>query len=297
MLGGVRRTIASLILSVGLLSPGLASAGPKLFDGRLSQDGLGIEVGAIVQGGQTEFASNNLGLAPLSQGLVLRDRNGTSSRMVIGLVLAIASAMAQSGPKSVESKSYVSGDYVVTETTTTYYSEEEKAEMRESTNRAMDGIFSTKFSEMELQLYSRDRFGLGDTSGYKINFMLGAGKSFAFETGFGFGKVDSIVDANGTPARLEYKYAGMPFRVSKVAGPVRIALTYEWNLYKYGIENTERQLSMTESGELFAATTSNPWHLDLSTVVLGRLALTAGATTQELRKPEVGYYLQAGLMF
>lgn len=58
--------------------------------------------------------------------------------MVIGLVIAIAGAVAKSGPKSVESKSYVSGDYLVTETTTTYYSEAEKAEMRaRTTARAM----------------------------------------------------------------------------------------------------------------------------------------------------------------
>jgi hypothetical protein len=276
----------------------------RLFDGRLRQDGLGIEIGAIVQSGRTEFASNNLGLAPMSQGLILRDRNGLSSRMVIGLLIAVAGAMAASGPKSTSSRSYVSGNYIVTETTTTYYSEEEKRQMRENTSKAIGNVFASKYSDMELQLYSRDRFGFGDTSGYKLNFFIGSGDNIAFETGFGFGKVDSIVDNAGTPAKLHYKYLGMPFRISGVyKKAVRIGLTYEWNWLKYGIEDTERVLSlpmdsMGNPGTMMEAkVTSHPWHLDLSTVVLNRVTLMGGVTAQEIQKPRVGYYVQAGVMF
>ncbi len=286
--------LVALTLSLGLLSPAVASP----LDGKLRQDGLGIEVGAIVQAGRSEYASNTLGLSPSAQGLVLRDRNGMSARMVIGLLIAVAGALAQSGPKSVERKSYVSGDYIVTETKTTYYSEEEKAQMRENTSKSIDGVFSTKYSDMELQLYSRDRFGFGDASGYKINFMVGAGDSIAFETGFGFGTVDSMVDVAGVPTKLTYKYLGMPFRVSKAAGPVRIGLTYEWNWLKYGVEDEERQLHMDDKMNQVAAVTSHPWHLDLSTVAFGRITLMAGATTQEIKKPtKLGYFLQAGVMF
>ncbi len=276
----------------------------KLFDGRLRQDGLGIELGAIVQSGRTEFASNNLGLSPMSQGIILRDRNGMSSRMVVGLLIAVAGAMAASGPKSVSSKSYVSGDYIVTETTTTYYSEEEKRQMRENTSKAVGSVFASKYSDMELQLYSRDRFGMGDTSGYKLNFYIGSGDKIAFETGFGFGKVDSIVDNAGAPAKLTYKYLGMPFRISSVyKGAVRIGLTYEWNWLKYGVEDVDRQLHMPIDSQgnpgtmMEAQVASHPWHLDLSTVVFKRVTLMGGVTAQEIQKPRVGYYVQAGVMF
>ena len=298
MLVVVPRTVSRLValtLSLGLLS---ATAAASPLDGKLRQDGLGIEVGAIMQGGRSEYASNNLGLNPTAQGLILRDRNGMSSRMVIGLLIALAGAAAQSGPKSVESKSHVSGDYIITETTTTYYSEAEKAQMREATSKSIDGVFSTKYSDMELQLYSRDRFGFGDASGYKINFMIGAGDSIAFEGGFGFGKVESMVDVAGVPTKLTYKYLGMPFRLSKAAGPVRVGLTYEWNWLKYGIADSDRQLHMDDKMNQVADVTSHPWHLDLSTVAFKRVSLMVGATAQEIKKPtKLGYFLQAGVMF
>ncbi len=283
----------SLALSLSLTSGAFASP----LDGKLAQDGLGIEVGAIVQGGRSEFASNDAGLSPSSQGIVIRDRNGLSSRMVIGLLIAVAGAMAQVSPKSVESKSYVSGDYVVTETTTTYYSEAEKAQMREQTSKSIDGVFSTKFSDMELQLYSRDHFGVGESSGYKTNFYVGSGESIALESGFGFGVVDSIVDAGGTPTTVTYKYFGMPFRASVVAGPLRLALSYEWNWLKYGVPRADRLVHMDERGNAVVRTVSHPWHFDVSSIALGRVSLTAGVTAQQIRKTDYGYYLQAGVMF
>ena len=270
----------------------------KVLDGHLRQDGLGIELGAIMQGGRTEFASNNLGLSPASQGIVLRDRNGMSARMVIGLLIAVGGAMAASGPKSVSSRSYVSGNYIVTETTTTYYSEEEKRQMRENTSKAIGSVFASKYSDMELALYSRDLFGFGDTSGYKLNFYIGSGGKVAFETGFGFGKVNSIVNNAGTPTKLSYKYLGMPFRLSSVKGPLRMALTYEWNWYKYGVDDAARQIHMDMAGNAIADVTSHPWHFDVSTVAFKRVSLMGGVTMQEIQKPKnVGYFLQAGVMF
>ena len=305
------RSIA-VTLSLALLatSSGVAFADddtprkPGIADGHLRQDGLGIELGAIVQAGRTEYASNNLGLAPMSQGLILRDRNGMSARMVIGLLIAVAGALGSSGVKSQSSRTYVQGDYIVTETTTTYYTEEEKRQMRENNAKAVAGVFSTKYSDMELQLYSRDRFGLGDSSGYKVNFLIGAGDKYALETGFGFGVVDSVVNNAGMPVKLTYKYLGMPFRASTVVkNAVRVGITYEWNWLKYGVEDEERQLHLPTDSDgnpgtmMEASVTSHPWHLDFSTVLFKRISLGGGITAQEIQKPRVGYYLQAGVMF
>jgi hypothetical protein len=122
-------TVAAVMIG-GLASPARADDGgtprARMIDGKAMQVGNGIEVGVITQDGFTEYGSDNLGLTPAVQGLVLRDRNGITARMVIGLIVAVAGAMAQSGPKSVERKSYRSGDYLVTETTTTYYTEAER---------------------------------------------------------------------------------------------------------------------------------------------------------------------------
>lgn len=294
-------TVAAVMIG-GLASPARADGDDKprakLLDGKAMQVGNGIEVGVITQGGYTEYGSDNLGLTPAVQGLVLRDRNGITARMAIGLIVAVAGAMAQSGPKSVESKSYRSGDYIITETKTTYYSEAEKAEMAKATSDSIDGLFSAPYSDFELHLFSRDRFGYGDASGYKLNMMVGSGDSIAFETGLGFGKVTSTVDAGGVPTNLTYKYFGMPFRASMVAGPVRLALTYEWNWLKYGIEDSERQLIMNADGVgASSQTTSHPWHLDASTLLFKRLTLTGGVTTQTLERHKLGYFASAGIFF
>jgi hypothetical protein len=290
-------------ITTGLGSPAYADDDddkprPKLIDGRGIQFGNGIELGAIMQGGYTEFGSNNLGLSPNVQGLVLRDRNGITSRMVIGLLIAVAGALAQSGPKSVESKSYRSGDYIVTETTTTYYSEAEKAEMSRATSDSVDGLFSAKYADFELHLFSRDRFELGDASGYKLNMLIGgeAGSTFGVETGLGFGKVNSIVNSGGMPVRIDYKYLGMPFRLTAVAGPLRFALTYEWNWLKYGIEDTDRQIVMGENGVASTQTASHPWHFEASTLLLKRIAVSGGVTAQTLQT-KVGYFASAGIFF
>jgi hypothetical protein len=246
-----------------------------------------------MEGGHSQFAYNyGDGLSPDVQGIFIRDRNGMSSRMVIGLLIMIAGAAAESGPKSVESKSYVSGDYLITETTTTYHSEAEKAEIRRATNDSIDGLFAARFSDFELSLYSRDRFGRGDTSGYKTNFLVGEGNSVAFESGFGFGKANSIVD--GT--RVTWKYFGMPFRISGLVGPVRASLTYEWNWLKYGVTDEDRFVHQGADTMNEVATTSHPWRVELSTAIFKRVALTGGATAQTL-KTKLGYFASAGIFF
>jgi hypothetical protein len=293
-----RCTVLALIAA--LAQPALADDKPraKLVDGRAIQEGVGIEIGAIYQGGATEFASNNLGLQPNVQGLVLRDRNGATARMAFGVLVAIAGALAQSGPKSVESKTYRSGDYIIRETKTTYYSEAEKAEMREATSKSIDGLFSARYADFELQLYSRDLFERGDVSGYKLNMLIGTGgDSFAFEAGMGFGKANAIVDDGGMPTRIDYSYFGMPFRASLVTGPLRFALTYEWNWLKYGVEDEERQRIVEMDGTTSTRTASHPWKLDVSTLLLKRIAVSGGITTQVLKHHELGYFASAGIFF
>jgi hypothetical protein len=295
-----RRTLLTLALCCGLVRS--AAADDKVVDGKPIQAGIGIEVGVLINGGMSEFGDDHADLAPSAQGLFIRDRNGMTSRMVIGLLIAVAGAMAASGPKSVESHSYTSGNYVITETKTTYYSEAEKQQMNENTSKAVSGLFTARFSDFELDLYSRDRFGRGDTSGYKMNFFVGQGSDkLGFESGFGFGEANSIVsDRNSVPVNVKWKYLGMPFRLTGLAGPVRWSLTYEWNWLKYGLSDEERIVhDVMDSGggtvrEVVSG--SHPWHADASVALMKRVALTGGITAQTLR-PELGYYVQAGFFF
>jgi len=298
-----RATLCAFGLCFGLLRPAFADSP---IDGRPIQNGIGIEVGAIMNGGMSEFADDQANITPAANGLFIRDRNGMTSRMVIGAVIAVAGALAQSGPKGGESKSYRPGDYIITETTTTYYSEEEKAQMRANTSKAIDGLFSAPYSDFELQLYSRDRFGHTDTSGYKANFFIGSGtKKLAYETGFGFGKADSLVDDETFGmTHVKWRYFGMPFRVNAVVGPVRFSATYEWNWSKYGLKGSEERLLRPEmdamgapTGRKVVTSVSHPWHAELSMTLFKRVALSGGVTLQTIKKPELGYFATAGLFF
>jgi hypothetical protein len=296
------RTFVTLALCCGLIR---TAAADGLISGKPIQHGIGIEVGVIANVGMSEYGDDHGDIAPNTQGIVIRDRNGMTSRMVIGTLIAVAGALAQSGPKSVESRSYVSGNYLITETTTTYYSEEEKAQMRENTSKAVSGLFAARFSDFELHLYSRDRFGRGDTSGYKVNFFVGDGDDkMGFETGFGFGAANSLVDdeTHGM-TNVKYKYLGMPFRVTRLIGPLRASLTYEWNWLKYGLKGSEERFVRPETnpmgdptGRNVVTTGSHPWHVDVSTTILKRVAVSGGVTAQTLR-PELGYYATAGFFF
>jgi hypothetical protein len=296
--------VVAATLLVGTVQPGWADdddsdkAHAGFVDGRAIQEAKGIEVGAIMMGGHSELASNQVGLSPNAQGLFIRDRNGMTSRMVIGLLVAVAGALAQSGPKSVESSSYRSGDYIVTETKTTYYSEAEKAEMTKATNDTIDGLFNARYSDFELDVFSRDRFERGDASGYKINMLIGDGSGgWSYEAGLGFGKVDSMVDHMGTPVRVDWSYFGMPFRVAYAKGPLRFALTYEWNWLKYGVNKQDRLLHYDTQGDPTVVATSHPWHFDVSTLLMKRIAISGGVTTQVAAEHQLGYFAQAGVFF
>lgn len=282
------------MVMLGWLAQSATAGG--FIDGEVLQHGSGIELGALAQTGATEYAALDAGLQPDVHGLVLRDRNGITARWVFGLVVALGSAVAQSGPKSVTSTSRDEGNYRITTTTTTYYSDAEKAEMTAQANDSIDGLFDAPYSDFELHVFARDRFGAGNASGYKANLLIGTGKSIAFETGIGFGSVDSIVDAGGTPTRVSYRYFGMPVRLSTVVGPLRMALAFEWNWLSHGVSAEDQQVHLGADGMMEVRTANHPFKFELSTLLLKRIAVSGGITAQRL-KPDLGYTVSAGLYF
>src|SRR5690606_18139385 len=193
-----------------------ARADQALFEsGDMVAKGFALELGAIGHAGLGEFASTGGDIAPNASGFVLRDRNGLTARIIMGVFVSLAGAMAAHGPKEVERNTYRVGDYIVTETKTTYHTPEEQRQILEDTSAAVGGLFELPIAEFELQVFSRDRFGFGDSHGYKLDMVFGEdlGTSMYWGMGLGWGNVDSIVEKDGQTYRLDHKYFGMPFRI------------------------------------------------------------------------------------
>ncbi len=265
-------------------------------DGDVLINGYTEELGGIAYAGTGEFSLPEMGLTPNVQGLYWRDRDGLVTRATAGLVIAVSSALAQSGPKSVETRTTVTSDYIITETRTTYYSEEEKAAMRASANNAIDGVFSTRNADFELQVFSRDRFGRGDASGYKMNFYLGTGgKSWAFESGFGIGNVDSNVVKDGVNSVVGYEYIGMPFRLQYAFSKVRTMLQVDWNWMAYSDDPATK---MTSDGRMEYLVRRHPLTAAAQVALFGRVSLMGGLTMPNVGKvSKPGYWVSAGLRF
>lgn len=296
----VNSYLAAWVATVGLSFGQLATvhADPFIEDGLALEHGMAIEIGGIAQSGYSEYASPVGGITPELQGLVLRDRNGLVARSFFGLVIALATAVRESGPKSVSSRTYDSGDYRVTETRTTYYSEAEKAQIRKEGSESIDGLFSMRNSEFELQVYSRDRFGRGDASGYKANFLVGDGsKTMVFEAGVGFGDVDSTVSKNGMDYAVNHKYFGVPLRLSGAISKIRWSAAFEWNWLSHGLTAAERAPTLGMDGITRMTVAPNPLHLDVQAAVLGRLYVSGGVTFPSVKQFDHGYRLSAGLRF
>ncbi|MBK9071971.1 MAG: hypothetical protein IPL79_13350 [Myxococcales bacterium] len=265
--------------------------------GRVLQDGMAIELGAISHSGLSEYSTTVGGFGPSAQGVVLRDRNGLTTRVFFGVLVTVAGAMAASGPKSVESNTYVSGNYLVTETTTTYYSEAEKQEMAENTSKTVDGLFKAKYTDFELQIFSKDRLGFGDSNGHKATFLIGGGKKIGFEMGLGWGDVNSDFIRDGQRQLIDHKYLGMPVRLSGAAGPLRLALTWEWNWLAHGLDDAEKQPVDNADGSRSWTVAYHPLHFDVQAAFLGQIYVTGGVTMPHVKEAEFGYHVGAGLRF
>lgn len=277
---------------------GIVRADPFMEDGLALEHGMAIEIGGIAQFGYSEYASPVGGITPDVQGMVLRDRNGLVARSVFGLLIALATAARESGPKSVNTRTYDSGDFRVTETRTTYYSEAEKAQIRKEGSDSLDDLFDLRNSEFELQVYSRDRFGRGDASGYKANFLVGDGsKTIAYEAGLGFGDVDSTVSKGGMLYAINHKYFGVPLRVSGAISKFRWSVAFEWNWLSHGLSASERAPTLMTDGITRMTVAPNPLHLDIQAALLGRLYVSGGVTFPSVTQFDHGYRLSAGLRF
>jgi len=276
-----------------------ARGNPFLEDGASLAQGYAIEVGMIGNYGQSEFSSTDDGITPAAQGFVLKDRNGTTARVIMSTIIILGAALAASQPKSVERKSTRQGNYIVTETTTTYRSPAEQQAIMANASGAASGLFMTKMAEFELEVYGKNRFGFGDSTGYKMNMLFGGGDpGFYMEAGLGWGDVDSIVKVDGQIIELDHAYVGMPLRVGGALSKLHWSATLEWNWLAK--KKSERQLEMQPSGNMGAKVGHHPFRLDAQMAIFGRVYAKGGVVIPKLsqaKKFEYGYQTSVGFRF
>lgn len=301
-----RYVCALLAVSSVALAPRAARAQegrPFIEHGDVLMRGFAFEVGGEMGLGNTELGAflPDGTLQPGAHALVIRDRHGMTARMVAGILVALSTAMAANSPKRVETREYTSGGYRYRETTTYYRSAEEQREIIESGNATIAGLFKISAAEFELKLYSRDRFGYGDASGYKLNFLYGGkiAESLNLTIGFGWGEVDSEVIRDGLTNRVHYQYLGMPFRLSGATRLFMWQLTWEWNWLGHRDNDGKFDLQDDDMNGIWNVTVSpHPIHLDFYGAVYGQLMGGAGVTMASTDNPtKLGYRLYAGLRF
>lgn len=293
-----QRLCAVILVAWGLLYPTHAYADSIFEDGGSLGTGFAIEVGGVQYLGSSEFASTVAGLSPNVQGLVLRDRHGATARVIAGTFIVVAAAFAASQPKSVESKSYRSGDYIVTETTTTYRSPAEREAIMASAGGAASGVFFSDLADFELEAFGRDRFGYGDSSGYKLNMLFGGGTNkLYFEAGFGWGFVDSLVNKGGETFEIEQSYYGVPFRIGGAISKLNWTATWEWNWAGHKEDLKTEASDPDMQGVRHLEVAHFPLRLEGEIGLFGRVYAQGGLVFPSVKKLDLGYRLSAGFRF
>ncbi len=280
-------------------NPTRALAEPLFEPGKNLLYGRAFEIGGIAHVGYSEYASSELDVTPEVFGVVIRDRHGLTSRVIAGVIVALAAGAAAAGPKSVESRTYRSGHYIVTETKTTYHTQAEKEEIRRNANKTVDGLFKIPMADFELELYGRNRFGFGESVGYKMNMLFGGSSkrnAISWEFGFGWGNVDSRFTRDGTTYEIDHKYLGMPIRVNYATSLFVARLTWEWNWLAHGVSDEERTPTVDMNTGVQRTTIGHhPFNLDFQTAFFGRVYAQAGVSL--VRKKKIGYHASAGMRF
>lgn len=298
--------VCAIVLALLLASPtaGWADkdrsrANPFLEDGESLAQGYAIELGMIYNYGQSEFSSVDDNITPAAHGFVLKDRNGTTARVIMSTIIILGAAFAAASPKKVETETKRSGNWIVTKTTTTYRSPAEQQAIMAGAAGAASGLFLTPMAEFELEVYGRDRFGFGDSGGYKMNMLFGGGDpSLYMEAGLGWGDVDSVVEHEGQTVELDHSYFGMPLRIGGAVSKLHWSATLEWNWIAK--KTPERQLEMQSSGNLGAKVGHHPFRLDGQMALFGRVYAKAGVIIPKLtqwKNFEYGYQTSFGFRF
>jgi len=265
-------------------------------DGRSLLHGYSATGGLTMMTGESDLAGWRVSHAarPTAMGYRYYERNGFITGTIVAIMRIMSAAMVSAGPKSY--RTWDEGNYRYTETT--YYSPAEKRAMQDAASNDAARAFARQGQSFDLEVFSRDLGG--DSSGYKLQMMLGGAKlndgAGMLDFGFGFGDVKSAV-ADGTQYLItQWNYLGMPIRYSYAVGPAIVYGLFEWNWYGHS-RDADLKKHDGSSGTVVLHTAGFPLRLGVATALFGRLYVDAAINTPSLTSGKFGYALSAGARF
>jgi hypothetical protein len=251
-----------------------------------------MTTGVFYEGGTTDYSAyrNRYGVIPSGMGFRYFERNGIISGTVAALFMAVAGAVAASGPKSV--RTWEDANYRYTETT--YYSAAEQAAIRERSARTSGELMGSKTQSFDLQLYSRNVGG--NTTGWKATMMLGSlleAEDYRLDLGMYFGRTTSAVVHEGKHLLTGSSSVGVPIRFSWAVPLTLLFAEFDWNWNGHG----DPKPDVVQGTTLAHDSRNMPWRVGASASIFHRLYLEAAVTTPRLTSKQFGYSTSVGARF
>lgn len=232
-----------------------------------------VTTAGFYEGGATDFSAVAAGGTLKASGMGVRyyERNG----LITGTIVAVAQVLAKSaqaaGPKSIERWE----DSTYRYEKRTYYSEEEKAVIRDRGARAAGEAFGSKTQCFDLRLYSRNLGGAA--SGFHATlfpFSVLDSENSRLDLGIMFGRIDAVVSDGGSPFAIRANAFGIPLRYNYAIGHALVHAQFDINFL----------------GNM-------PLHVGASAALFNRLFVDAAVTTPKVTSGQFGLSTSVGARF
>ncbi len=218
------RAVRSLFIGVPIGALVLSSAPARADEPISGLDTVYMDVGAVYATNAVSFGD---GMSLSGNGLRYYERHCCLARFLAAISFGLlSSAGAASNVKSQTSTSHIEGDYEVTETTTTYYSDEGLQAKRKAAADATASILTLPFTMELIYFPQRDD---GNLHGFQWTLYLvdlPKRSPFRFETGLHWDQLGGEV--NGM--EITNKNFGMPFKLLyRPMGWVQLDAQFRWS--------------------------------------------------------------------
>lgn len=267
--------------------------GPVVQSGRSMVTGHSVYVGYAAERGFGEAAAWENGAfgTPRLNGITYWERQGIITGILGALITVIGGSAQQMMPKSVKHEDIGNIRY----TTITYYSEEEKRQIREDADRRAQAISSASDQSFEITVFSRNLPGEGDATGYRVNAFFGIplGESGMLDLGFGMSRIDAFATdlKSGEKMEIESLNVGVPARLSWGFRYFVLYGQFDWNIAAH-VEAKADKDSLTTH-----LVRNHPLRLGAQSNLFGRLFVDASAVTPNPKSLEFGWRVVAGMRF
>jgi len=291
------RSAIAVALALTLLAPskalasedrsGFAHTGFNLLHGRWAAISPMFGLGA------SQLGHAPAGFNPRVVGVRYSERKGSVTGVVFAILNTVATALAASSPKSVET--YRSGDWIVRRTT--YRSAAEQEEIRARGRAASEAMLEAEDQSFELELYATSLPGGGEVSGYKLNLFFGIpmGDYFMLDVGLGVGSATARMRRDERQSAIDFSYFGMPLRLNAAAGPVLLWFQWDWNWLGSWTGHTPD--AVDEPDRFRRHVTRSHLELGVTTALFERLQLQASMTTHAIDSGKFGFRASVGFRF